>query len=245
MREDSSMDKQRYFAVFSIIAFGSRDTLEHSMSPVIGTFGELDRLKEKILSDLKEKPVDASEEILKNLDFEAFEKARLGYHSVGVSLIICCSELIKKIAGDRASANGHFGMTLQKAFEFYKLGPAINGVPWAEGVVCASNYVRHDDEWQELVKPISKKEDGVSFNISYKDLNWDEQVAAFPEDAKRNVTTLKATGIPYESFLKHNSMAGFEIARALFLSEKEKTLALFDEWVTAVVKDLQNNLGIK
>ncbi|MBX2989135.1 MAG: hypothetical protein KF802_14690 [Bdellovibrionaceae bacterium] len=239
------MDKQRYFTIFSMIAFGSRDTLEHSISPLIGTLGDLDSLKEKILSDLKEKPVEAPEEILKSLDFEAFEKARLGYHSVGVSLIICCSELIKKIAGDRASANKHFGMTSQKAFEFYRLGPRINCVPWAEGVVCASNYVRHDDEWQELVNPISKKEDGVSFNISYKDLNWDEQVATFPEDAKRNVTTLKSAGIPYESFLKHSSMAGFEIAKVLSLSEKEKTLALFDEWVTAVVKDLQNNLGIK
>lgn len=231
----SVMNKLRYFTVFSLIAFGSRDTLDHSITPLIGTISDLNELKTKMMEKVKDARAVTPEEILETLDLEAFEKVKLGFHSVGVSLIICCSELIKKISDDRASTNHHFKLEPQKAYEFYKLGPQINEVPWADAVVCASNYVRHDDEWQSLISPIKKIEDGISSNISYCDIDWESQVSCFPSDPKRNVTTLKKVGIPYESFLKHQSIAGFEIAKTLGLFDKDRVLNLYDEWVTAVV----------
>ncbi len=240
------MDKRRYFTVFSLIAFGSRETLDHSITPLMGTISDLNELKAKMIEKVKDTRAAAPEEVLKALDLETFEKVKLGFHSVGVSLIICCSEIIKKISDDRASTNHHFRLKSQKSFEFYKLGPKINDIPWAEGVVCASNYVRHDGEWQTLIKPTAKQEeDGVYFNISYENIDWAEQVKTFPEGAKRNVDIIRAVGVPYEVFLKHHSMAGFEIAKALHLFDRDKVLDLFDQWITTVIDDLQNHLGVK
>lgn len=238
------MDKLKYFTVFNLVAFGSIDTLRHSISPLIGTIGGLEELRKKIFSDLKERPIDASPDILANLDFDAFEKARLGFHSVGVSLIICFSELIKRLADDRASATNFFGPKPLKSFEFYKIGPRVKDVSWAEAVVSASNYVRHDDEWQNLVKPASKNEGGISYNLSYKDINWEKEVESFPPDAKRNVKCIGQAGVKYESFLKHNAIAGFEIAMALELFDEGKALKHFESWVTDLMRGLQESLGI-
>lgn len=238
------MDKLRYFTVFNVIAFGSIQTLEHSISPLISATDGLESLKQQIFTKINEKPINASPDILRSLDFDAYEKARLGYHSVGVSLIICFSELIKKIADDRAATNNHFGLPVQKSYDFYKFGPKFGEIYWAEGVVCASNYVRHDDEWQRLVTPISKKEDGINFNLSYEGIDWNSELTNFPADAKRNATTIASLGVPHEIFLKNHSKAGFEIAHALSLFNKTEALALFDEWVTEVVTDLQRALEI-
>lgn len=239
------MDKIKYFTVFNIIAFGSVDTLRHSISPLVGTIGGLEDLRTKIFTNLKEQPVDATPEILANLDFEAFEKARVGFHSVGVSLIICFSELIKKLANDRAAATTLFGPNPLKSFEFYKIGPKIKDVHWAEAVVSASNYVRHDDEWQNLIKPTSYNEGGISYNLSYNGVDWERAVESFPPEAKRNVKCIGQTGIKYESFLRYNSIAGFEIANALELFDKDRALGHFEGWVTEVTKNLQQSLKIK
>ena len=125
------------------------------------------------------------------------------------------------------------------------MGPKIGDVFWADGVVCASNYVRHDEEWKRLINPKSKTDSGVDFNLSYDGIDWPAEIAKFSGDAKRNATTIGGLGVSYETFLKHHSTAGFEIASALFLFNKEKGLAYFDEWVTEVVKNLQNVLDIK
>lgn len=235
------MDKSRFFSAFSIIAFGSRETLRHLVAPLVGATVGLESLSAKP----EQAPVDASSDIFEKLDFDVYENTRLGYHSLGVSLIICFSELIKHIANNRGSANGHFGLKKQNDFEFHRLGPKIGSVfYWAEGVVSAGNYVRHDDEWQKLINPITKKADGVDFNISYDGVNWIEEVAKFDDRTKKNVTIINGIGVKFETFLRHNSMAGHEIALALSLFEMDQALRFFDEWVTAVVRELEQALDI-
>lgn len=240
------MNKMDYYTIFSIMTFGNIGTLEHATSPLLNAIPQLEELKEKIFESVKEKNIKISPEVLTELDFNSFEKARLGYHSIGVSLIICYSEMIKKIASDRKTGDHHFCKDHRQIGDFYKLGQRVGNAFWAEAVVAAGNYVRHDEEWQSFIKPTAaKSEGGISYGLSYDQVNWNDEVEKISDSrAKRNIKTLGDAGVGFDVFLKINKLAGFEIAATLHLFDEKVGHSLFESWVDAIMLDLRQDLNI-
>mgnify|MGYP001565081802 CR=1 FL=1 len=116
----------------------------------------------------------------------------------------------------------------------YDLGGKIDGVSWARGVLAASNYIRHHQEWdypEYERREINGKKCFLKKDVKIEDITG---------HAKYNVETLFNLGFPVPEIVKSNQDISFRFADKLELGSKEKTLQMITSWIEALEKHLKS-----
>lgn len=124
-------------------------------------------------------------------------------------------------------------------YKLYDLGTmASAGISWARGVIAASNYIRHHQEWNYPEYQQIKVGEELMFKkneYSLKDIDM---------YSKSTVESLSLLGFPIVDIIKSNADMSYKIVDKLELGSKVKTLKMIQEWLEAVENYIKADLAI-
>ena len=119
---------------------------------------------------------------------------------------------------------------------FYDLGPKIGNGFWVNYINCASNYVRHGNEWVSVIRrKLGENKNGDFTSINY---NIDElEKKVFPldrRDSDRNFRTILDLGFELENFIAGDPRINWEICQKLFLTRIVDVIRHFENYQKSI-----------
>jgi hypothetical protein len=159
----------------------------------------------------------------------------LQIRAISTSLIIVAQAYLHSKFQHVISAHRFFKVSFNEKDlqnHYFSLGPKASGVPWAEAVKAASNYVRHYEEWNvKTAKFASLSNAPIVGQISSLILQLRAKFQATPR-------TLVALGFTEEDVLDKQKNLTSKFVRVLNLHEPASFAANATDWIEAVMDDL-------
>jgi hypothetical protein len=160
---------------------------------------------------------------------------QLQIRAISTSLIIVAQAYLHSKFQHVISAHSFFKVSFsEKALQnhYFSLGPKTNGVPWAEAVKAASNYVRHYEEWNvRTAKFASLSGAPVVSPIASLILQLRAKFQSTPR-------TLVALGFTEEDVFDKQKNLTPKFVETLKLHDPASFAANATEWIEAVMDDL-------
>ncbi len=148
---------------------------------------------------------------------------------LSISLIMTISGEVKRVADLCSKIFKIYGKQWDM-FKVYELSPNVRQTTWAEGVVAASNYVRHEDEWHLL--PVTRTEDGKFRGLdALRALEDNKNFRAI-----KNLKTLKLLGIQPERIVFEQADVSTELVEILNLDSSSSVVQIIQEWSAQLYK---------
>lgn len=118
---------------------------------------------------------------------------------------------------------------------YFSLGEKVDGVPWAEAVKAASNYVRHYEEWNVSSTKITKSSTGDLIIEKLTDL-----ISKLDKKQQGTAQTLHNLGIPEEDIFDKRKNLSEQIVEKLSLNNPAEFSRRTTVWLEEVMKDLHS-----
>lgn len=160
---------------------------------------------------------------------------------VAESILIALSRMIETRANALADILNRYTPSNFDKWSFFKHGPRVRNVYWAEGVIVGGNYVRHREEWK--VDPYDKVTlpDGSRGRVR----RAGNLVAMLPDKRSRsNAQVLVDLGFPAEDFLVNRQDHAFKLTKRLGLIHIDRLNSKFHSWRHDLVSLAKAKLSI-
>lgn len=159
----------------------------------------------------------------------------LQIRAISTSLIIVAQSYLHSKFQHVVSAYEYFKQpfkTHELRDHYFSLGPEVNGIPWADGVKAASNYVRHFEEW----KVTTSKYERISGHLIVTRLK--SLVTQLTPAYQATPRTLAKLGFDEDAIFDKQKNLTPDFVQTLKLHEPSTFDANATKWIDAVMADL-------
>lgn len=201
--------------ILALAAFARKslvETLIDSLSPMTTKLRSIERKSTKHFSEFCFEDMSPTEirDIFVKIYLKDIEKKDALAQGI---IIVAWKTVIESLrfldSAYRLNLGGDYDQAAFKD-EITRLGPKANKTLWAAGLIAASNYIRHNHDWEEQANQ-------RLIIILGGEPDYEKAIKGLSKKAKRNVSVLKQLGFRSQQLLSHSGSLSYLMVKALQL----------------------------